>query len=203
MLFSPASNGFAFTEREIVIPGPHSGDLATVYARDGQILRRVGRRLRATDELEATVPGIHDTIWIRRDQGWLSVHKFFPIVVRYDPNFRKIGEYQIESPAPLQLLDELYRFDPSPERAAPNAVITDAKMFRNELYLMSGGRLHRVDPDTGRVKSIMTFSGRGPDFSATGVSEPVLYFFAFLDDGRLFVAHPAMLWNHDLWTTIY
>ena len=82
----------------------------------------------------------------------------------------------------------------------PFPIFSDAKIFEGDLFLMTKGHLHRVDLDTHKLKSITTFYGTGPDFAEVAAPNVTVYFFAFLEDGLLVVAHPAMLWNHDLWT---
>ena len=197
----PTSNVFAFSRDRLVIPThPIRGYLAAVKGFDGTLIQHVGELLSFPQKLMDRIPAMNDTLWLRHGQGWISIHKFFPLVVRYDEDFKPTHHFEIKSEAVDLLAKEVMEFEPKPGLALPRTVFSDAKLFRGDLYLMSLGRLHRVDLETGEVKSVVSFYGEGADFAKTTQPNVTLFFFAFLDDGQLFVAHPAMLWNHDFWT---
>ncbi len=63
-----------------------------------------------------------------------------------------------------------------------------------------GGRLYQVALPSGEVKSVTSFYGKGKDFADLPSATVNMFFFDISDSGKLIVAHPAMLWNHDLWT---
>ena len=110
---------------------------------------------------------------------------------------------QIESSIISGLFEDIREFSPTPHFNVPLPLFTDAKIHKGDLYLMSGGQLHRIDPESGKLKSVTAFYGTGPDFAQVTLPNVTVFFFAFLDDGRLFLAHPAMLWNHDLWSVAF
>ncbi len=200
--FTPTSNTFAVSDREIVIPaGPQSGHIAAVYDLDGKFQRHVGDLIPFDMELQHLVMGVNDTLWLFHDEHWYSVHKFFPIVTVYDRQFATVRQFPIESPQTNELLEDLHQFTPTAQNNTPSPIITDAKIHRGHLFLMSGGALHQVDIQSGQVASVTFFEGHGDDFAALDSPVVKLFYFCFLSDNRLVAAHPAMLWNHDLWLT--
>ncbi len=195
------SNVFAFSKTEVVVPAdPKTGHLASVLKHDGTKVRDVGDFIPYIEDLQRKIPGINDTLWLYDAGHWFSIHKFFPLVTRYDGAFNVVSQFQIESKTITEMFEGIQEFSPNPNFNVPLPLFTDAKIHEGDLYLMSKGRLHRIDLESGRVKSVTVFYGTGPDFAQVTLPNVTLFFFAFLDDGRLFLAHPAMLWNHDLWS---
>lgn len=195
------SNVFAFSQTEIVIPaGPKTGHLASVIKHDGSHARAVGELIPFSEDLQKRVPGINDTFWLYNQGYWYSIHKFFPLVTRYDDAFKVVSQFQIESKTITKLFEGIQEFSPNANFNVPPPLFSDAKIHQGDLYLMSKGRLQRIDLKSGEVKSVAVFYGTGPDFAQVTLPNVTVILFAFLDDGRLFLAHPAMLWNHDLWS---
>ncbi|MDJ0840565.1 MAG: hypothetical protein QNK37_28910 [Acidobacteriota bacterium] len=196
----PTANVFAFSKEHVVIPAaPNDGHLATVYTWDGGLGKHVGKLLPFTEELAPVVPGINDTFWLHTDGSWLAIHKYLAVVTRFDGSFNQVGQFQVESPMINPLVRNVLEFSPDEKHNAPGPVLTDAKIHNGDLYLMSAGYLHRIDLASGAVTSITGFYGTGPEFAEADPNHVTLYFFAFLDNGQLILAHPAMMWEHDLW----
>ncbi len=197
----PTSNAFAVSDRELVLPAsPKTGALATVYRFDGTPIENVGETFPFADELTHRIPGINDTFWLREGRSWYSIHKFVPIVTRYDENFQVTQQFQVHSRIIEEVLDKVYTFHPPRKGSIPIPSITDVKIHDDHIYLMVAGRLHKVDLTSGEVKSITSFYGTGPDFAEVTGSQVALFFFAFLKNGKLVLAHPTMMWHHELWT---
>ncbi len=198
--FAITSNVFACSEDRIVVPAdPSTKHLASLFAGDGALVKQVGALLPFTDELAERVPGINDSFWLHEDGAWYSIHKFMPVVTRYDSDFRLVTQFQIDTPETHQYLDSLYSLGPGPPIDAPLALINDAKIHGGDLYLMINGRLHDVDLGSGEVRSVTSFYGTGPDFADVDTPYVTLFSFAFVAEDQLVLAHPAMPWNHDLW----
>ena len=196
---SPSHNQFAHSATHVVVPADtrtaHS--LAAVYNHKGELLQHVGEPI--DFDLSPLIIGMNDTQWLTYKDGWISVHKFFPMVSVYDSSFSLVDQLQIDSPAYAELLDSTFKYEPkNGQHIMPQAIFTDAKIFRDDLFLMSNGQLHQVDLKTHKIKSITRFSGKGHDFKELSV-DPIPYYFAILDSGLAILAHPAMMWNHDLW----
>jgi hypothetical protein len=195
-----SSNLFAFSGDQIVIPNhPFTKGLATVYNAKGEIIREVGEPLPFFEELEQRIPGINDTLWDFDGKHWYSIHQFAPVVTVYTKDFQLKHQHQIESPVLTEAFVGMQEFHATENYNRPSPIINDAKMHNDKMYLMSQGCLHQIDPETGRVERLITFYGSGKDFAETTGSNVTLFFFAFLDNGRIVLGHPAMLWNHDLW----
>jgi len=198
----PTSNVFAGTEEVVVVPThPETGFLATAFAADGTMLRHVGRLPVETTAVRETIPGADDTFWLTDGHRWLAIHKFYPLVSLFDDQFELVGRFQPDSPIIAKSRDRVDGFAPSPERGLPMPVFTDAKLHDGALYLMSTGHLHRIDWHTGTVEAIYAFYGEGEDFVEVTAPFLTLFSFALLPGHRVVLGHPAMLWNHDLWTT--
>ncbi len=195
------ANVFAFSEDLVVVPAdPNTKHLAAVHRFDGTLVKHVGDHLPFTEDLARRVPGIHDTFWLYQNGSWFSIHKFLAVVTRYDADFKRVNQFQVESVSIRERLNHIQDFTSNDKFNVPGALITDVKIHHGDLYLMSGGYLHRVDLQDGTVKSITAFYGTGTEFEEVGPSNVTLFFFAFLDSDKLVLAHPAMLWDHDLWT---
>lgn len=196
----PTSNVFAFSETQVVIPAnARDQGLANVYSYNGDLLGTAGELLPFPEELTRNVIAMNDAFWLRNGGQWFSIHKFYPIVTTYDDNFQTINQYEIHTPYTSQRLDGIRNFQKTERVNVPNVVFTDAKFHKGDLYLMCMGRLHRIQTATGKVKSITAFYGTGPDFGEVAGKSIYINFFCFLDNGRLIIAHPQMMWNHDLW----
>ncbi len=196
----PTSNVFAASDRYVVTPAhPETGHLAAVYQTDGKLVKHVGELLPFDEATARRLPGINDTFWLRDGENWLSVHKFFPMATRYDGDFRQTAQFEIRTEEINQLSEKILDFAPNERFNTPNALITDAKIHKGRLFLMIAGRLHETDLADGAVRSITAFYGEGEDFAAVTNPYVTLFFFAFLDDDTLALAHPGMLWNHPLW----
>lgn len=194
------ANIFAFSDEYVVIPArAETKHLAAVYLHDGTLIQHIGEPI-AFPELSERIIGINNTHWLALKDGWLSVHKFFPLVTVYDTGFTLIDQFPVESAIITDMVDRTMSFDPGEQYTLPAPVFSDAKLFRGDLFLMCQGFLHQLDLKTHALESITRFFGEGDDFKEVQAPQLVFYFFAFLDSGQFVLGHPAMLWNHDLWT---
>lgn len=196
----PTSNVFAASGQAVVIPAhPSSGFLAKAYSTDGKHIRDVGELLPFEKKLTRLVPGMNDTFWLADRHSYYSIHKLFSHVNRYDQDFKVLNQFAPTTPTIAKLVEDVLDFMPNKHFNTPTPVFTDAKLHRGKLWLMSGGKLHRVNLKNGEVETIYTFYGAGPEFKHK--EHPVsLFSFAFFAKDQLVLAHPAMLWGHDLWT---
>jgi len=197
----PNGNRFAAAGERVVVPAhPDTGALAAVYRADGGLVRSAGELVPFTEDLVENAPGINDSFWLRYGDQWLSLHKFFPLAVFYDKDFNILRQTRLEHPIIDQGLAAIYDFQPNARMRTAPILFSDAEVFRGELYALCAGRLLQIDPARGKVKSVSAFYGEGPDFETVEQPFVWLHLFTFLDDGTLVLAHPAMMWNHDLWT---
>jgi len=194
------TNAFAFSDDRVLLPAPPNASyLGAALNFDGATVKRVGEVPPFATDILDNPERVNAVYWLRHEEAWWSVHKFMPIATRYGKDFRQTDLFQLASPIVDDMFDRVAAFEPTPHRASPTPVFTDTKIFRNRLYVMSGGRLHQIDMATGKTMAIASFYGTGPDFAQVTLPQVTLFSFAFLDDGSLVLAHPAMLWNHDLW----
>ena len=196
----PTANDFAFSEWEVVLPAAApQGYAGVVYDYKGEILRYLEREIPFDSSLPKTIRGLSDTFWLFDDDRWYCLHKYLPWVVVYDRNFEVVSRYRLRSPVLDEGFGQVLHFAPDEKMGVPKALITDAEFHRNGLFVMSGGELHQFDPKNGRLVSVTAFYGEGPDFKSVTTPNLTLFFFTILESGEIVLAHPGMLWNHDLW----
>lgn len=196
----PTSNVFAASRETVVLPAhPSSGFLAKAYAHDGKHIKNVGDLLPFEKKLTRLVPGINDTFWLADGRFYYSIHKFFSHVFQYDHDFEVVNQFTPTTPAIAKLVEDVVNFMPNERFSTPTPVFTDAKLHRGKLWLMGGGKLHRLNLKNGEMEAIFSFYGKGPEFG-DGNHPVSLFSFAFFGKNKLVLAHPAMLWDHDLWT---
>ena len=199
---TPAANSFAFSDGLVVIPTNEKKEhLAAIYTHEGDLVDHIGEPMDFNQMVHPKILGMNDTHWLRHGEGWISVHKFFPLINFYDANFGVVDQVQLETAWISRQLDLIMESDPGERYGMPTPVFSDVKVFRGDLYLISQGILHQVDLKTRQLKSVTTFSSTEPEFEGLDVPHLNLYFFAFLNNGTFILGHPALLWNHDLWTT--
>ncbi|MDJ0841727.1 MAG: hypothetical protein QNK37_34810 [Acidobacteriota bacterium] len=197
----PAGNAFAGNSEVVLVPAhPDTGFLAAAFHRDGTLLRHVGERPAATRALAETLPGIDDTFWLHDGTSWFAVHKYYPMVTVFNDQFEPILRFDVDSPVTRRLLERIEHFQPDAQNNLPMPVFTDVKHRNGKLYLMSWGRLHQLDAATGKLQAVYVFYGRGPEFAQVTAPFVTLFNFTLLNDRKLVLGHPAMPWDHDLWT---
>ena len=195
----PAVNLFAVSDQFIITPnGGPTGTLADVRLHDGTLVEEIGHAV--PFQLSERILGMNDTHWLAHGKQWVSIHKFFPLITVYDEGFQIVDQIEIKSPVIDPLVDSIFQYEAGDQYVVSFPVFSDAKIFRGDLFLMTKGYLHQVDLKSHQLKSITGFYGEGEDFKGVQNPEVTLYSFAFLDNGFFVTAHPAMLWNHDLWT---
>jgi hypothetical protein len=64
---------------------------------------------------------------------------------------------------------------------------------------MVAGKLNRVDLKKREITRVYAFYGEGEGFKDVTADHVTLYHCAFLNDGTLFLVHPAMMWGGDVW----
>jgi len=192
------SQVFAVGDGTLVMPAPAGSEhLADVLDHEGTHLRVIDPQVPETTG--AQIPNGNHTLW-HYDRGhWYALFAYSTEVRVYDTRFGWVNAYQIETPVTRARRDAIG--DPKGLRGQIfEPVFTDFEIHDGNLLAMSGGTLHRVDAATGRVLEMVRFQGSGPGFRETTQGWVHLPFFTVLSDGRLVLGHPAMLWNHDLWT---
>ena len=191
------SNVFAVSETSIAVASPFgTNHLAVVYAKSGQSHHPVGTRLIEEKDLLEDNPFANDTMWLFDGHRWYALFKFYPVIAIFDKAFEKQTFYNLDHP----WIAKAFAFvsdDHGPDIILP--LFSDFKMFRNQLFLMCRDGLLQMDPKDMTVLSVTRFLGEGPDFESIAGKPLTLPYFSFLEDGTLVLAHPMLLWNHDLW----
>lgn len=192
------SNIYAFSKDHVVVPALDPKHLAIAYQREGKKRQPVGEPLDMGGDLKNKIE-LNATLWCYQDGLWYAVHKLFPMVTVFDRKFQMVNQFQIRHKVTDAYISYLTDFQPNENFSKALPLVTDVKWFRDSLFLMVQGKLFQVDPKTGTVASITFFYGKGEDFGPADGHKVTLPFFTFSNDGVLFAAHPALLWNHDFW----
>jgi len=199
---SPAVNNFTFTDTALLIPNaPDAKGLADRYDHQGRHLGQVGEMIRFPKDLTDKVGSMNDSQWVRDDKYIYCLRTFQPLITTYTLDLKKVSETEIKSRVAQAVWRQVQEFVPEPGRPGiPFPVLTDAQAFQGKLYAMIGGAIHEIDPRSGEVANLAFFYGEGPDFASVETPTVSLMAFRILDNGKVILAHPALLWNHDLWT---
>ena len=198
-LFGTTSNTFGVSQKHLVVPSPfRTSFLAEIFSKTGESLGPLGEPLETNPEILKRNPVVNDTLWQHHGNSWLALFKFFPVLAVFDRNFQPVTQIGLNDPwidtGFKKLISEGFDSSIPP-------LFSDFKIFENRIYLMCRGKLLQLDAKTGETLSRTTFFGEGLDFGKVA-GEPLSFpFFTFLADGSLVLAHPMLLWNHDLWTT--
>ena len=198
MVHMAPANSFASDGVHIVLTAPQkSGALGVVYDLTGKRLQEIGETLDLGPELSEAVASINETLWFFQGETFYAVHKFFPMVSMFNRDLKLKGQIQYSSDTVTTRLNAIHQFQSSKWMAVPNPLITDATFHNGKLYLMCNGVLHCIDAKTGEATAETVFvAGEGLSIKPGSVMN--LHYLAFF--GRfVYLAHPAMLWGHDLW----
>ncbi len=197
------ANRFGFDGARVILPAPRqTGWAAQVYDGDGRLLEGFGEPPSFEDALIRANPAVGASFWTWDGALWHCLFKFKPILRQYDADLNLVAELELASDEIAECEAGLSRLTPQ-QRARKHAIpphFTDFKIFRGRLYAMCRGALLQIDADTGKTLQSWRFFGNGPDFEHMPPGQRLtLPLFAFLPDGKLILAHPALMWNHDLW----
>lgn len=194
------SNAFAATPEAIVFPAsPRTGHLAKVLTKGGEdkFLGELYFDRRDIDLLRK-VPGMNDTNWVFDGQHYYCAFRFFPLVLKFNGDFKQIGAYPIDLPYVQDVFSRwVTDWEPGAKIKSPQPVFYDLKTKFGDVFLMTQMALVRMDGGTGDVSNLYRFQGKGPDFALPGEYLNLRHF-TILDDGTLILAG-IFKWNHDLW----
>ena len=195
----PGATLIAASEEELVLPIRGENDvLARVFDLKGALKQEIGSPLIFDNGTSTFIPGINDTVWLQHGDSWYSIHRFVPVITRYDRDFEITGMVRFRNRTTEQMERWLEEFVPSDKFSTPPPMITDAQFHRDSLYVLCGKELLKLDEETGVIQASYGFQGEGPDFGPASGQQLMLFSFAILGN-RVFLAHPALLWNHDMW----
>lgn len=192
--FAPVNsrNLIAANDEFVVVPAAgHTGNLASVYSVDGKVLDLGELNVSPSEELFARIPGINDTSWKYHDGRWYCLFDFFPAFLEYSADFTEERWVSIEDLALTGKHRDIVDWRPRENFNLPLPIFYDFEIKDDSLYVLSeGGRLTKISVTDGRTQATFMFK--------IGDSTKSFQSFAFWDD-RIVLAHPAMLWGHDLW----
>ena len=202
-LISSTSQALAFSNEHIIFPSyPNKQVLALAYDYGGDVVKEFPVVFKDKSIL-AKNPSINDTLWARDEQRWYCLFKYQPFLITYDHALNELNRFPLDGPE-IQVISEAFyqherkkKFDISP------LFFSDIKVFGGKVFLMTEQTLYQIDPETGKTLRRMVFVGSGPDFEQVDKVDPRLNFcyFSFWNDGTIILGHPAMMWDHNLWTT--
>jgi len=196
------SNVFAASPKHIVHPAyPRSGSLAHVYTHDGAMIKSIGQPLINQEKdlpFLRKVPEINDTNWVFDGRRWHGLIVRYPVIYSFDNQFNALGAIDLNTPRINDLRDEILNFEPNEKFNKAIPLFSDFKARDGKLYAMCRGFLHEIDADSGTLRHIYTFMGKGEDFAGTS-NQLNIHFFTILDNGDLILANAVPAWNHDLW----
>lgn len=197
------SNAFGFNGRQIVLSARSDMKaLAVVLDEQGNFHHSFGQKESFPQAVETLKPAINACFWAWDGSHWYGLHKFKPLVKKYDPQFKLVKSFPILGQEIADKEDALY--NPAPEQSIGRFAImphfSDFKIFKDSLYIMCGKALYQVDKALTQVTNMFYFKGTGPEFShlnpATRLTLP---FFTILPDATLVLGQPNLMWKHDLW----
>lgn len=198
------TNAFAFSGNRLVLPAlPKTGKLAMVLHRNGDRIQDVGEPQAFPPDLIWPQQSLNATFWVKEGSYWYALFKYQPRILKFNERFRLVaefplsgdeineGEARLHDPSAQDL--EYFSYSPPPH-------FSDFKAFRGKLYAMCSGVLLEIDANTGQALQRYYFFGKTQDFGHLPEAQRItLPIFTILDDGSLVLAHPGLLWNHDLW----
>lgn len=193
------SNAFAFSPEYVVMPTNEEGYLGKALGFKSQKNKNFGETLdfpldKAFEEERQA------TLWTRYKDFWIAAHKFFPVVTVFDKHFNMVNQYQLDHPRTNTYQNYIATFEPGLNFSRPQPVFTDMKIYKDHLFLMISGQLFQVEPMTGAILSTTRFVAKGEAFGEIQGMELFIPFFCFSPTGKLFLGHPALLWEHDFWS---
>ncbi len=196
-----------FDAEHVIIPiHPATGHLAAVYNYGGQRVRYLGEILPIDAELIAKNRAINDTHWARDERYWYCLFKFWPKLLVFDRQFRKVAETDLTGPE-IDICNGIFFGDIETSYTGPPRVyFRDFKVHGESLYFFCRDALYQVDKRNlktlrryklfARLEEDPTWNGR-PQHGE---------FFTLLDakeKGRgptLVMGWAHLPWEHDLWT---
>ena len=194
------ANGFGFDGRHIVLPArPESDRLAVAHDETGKVHARFGTVRPFPEDVSLGVEGIQATFWAWDGQHWYGLMKFRPVVLKFDRRFRLVKRLMLGGEEIDRLEEQLY-FGHRDARFQQQPHFTDFKVFQGRIFVMCLNALYEIDGNLGQVLRVYRFTGKGQAFADVPPGQWLtLPFFAVLNDGTLVLAHPALMWHHDLW----
>lgn len=193
------SNSFAFSPDYVVMPTNEDGFLGKRINFKTQQTKNFGQALELPIDKAFEEEGLA-TLWTRNKDYWFAAHKFFPMITVFDKHFNMVTQYQLNHPRTNAYQNYIASFEPDPQFSRPQPVITDINLYKDHLYLMIGGQLFQTEPMTGSVLSTTRFVAQGKTFEEIQGTELYIPFFSFSPTGKVYLAHPALLWGHDFWS---
>ena len=202
--FYPIANGmgFGFDGRQLVLPSQQNGKLAVVLDASGKVQKRAGEAVAFAEDLKWDTSYFNATFWVKQGGFWYCLFKFARVLRIYDNAFKLVKEVELTSDEIFQSDSELY--EPESEHRkkvrVPIPHFSDFKVKGKFAYALCRGALLVIDLENGEVAHRYHFHGKGADFSGVPQGQRLnMMEVAVLDDGHAVLAHPALLWNHDLW----
>jgi len=195
---------FAFDGTRLVLPAlPETGKANVV------VTPATGEVVLMDERPEMRVPnprwGMAADLWSFDGERYYSLGKFRPVLRVYDARLELIAEHALMSPEIAEAERRLY--EPTEEESRRLRVtpphFTDLEARDGKVFALGAGTLLEIEGSSGQVRHRYQFHGKGEDFAGVDPARP-LYFqsFALLDDNTVILAHPGLMWNHDLWSAV-
>jgi len=184
-------NTFDIANGQVVLPfgeTPKPGQIGSVYDLEGNFLKVVEDPGFDASLLKLSYLA-QKTMWQHHDGIWHCAYMYLPRIAIYDSNFQFIGAVEFETPIIRDYLsDRLY--NPKLEKKRKNIPLFHKfQVYEGEAYLAAEKALHRVDPTSGEMKSLIQFKPTGSDaYENTDNPTPRMYamqFFHIFNDRRI------------------
>lgn len=192
-----------FSGNRIVLPAlPKTRQLAIVHDSDGLVLQKIASPLSFHEHLDWPTEELQTTLWVKEGPFWYAVFKYRLVILKYDDQFQLLRQFDVVGDEVNECEARLYsprKEDRQKFQQLPPH-FTDVRVIGKHIYLMCRGALYQIDSHSGETMNKYFFFGTGEDFAQIPPGMRLtLPSFVILNDGTLILAHPAMLWNHDLW----
>jgi len=191
-------NTFEVANNRIVLPfgeAPKRGQIGSVYDLEGRFLQAV-----EDPEFDGSVldlsPWAQKTMWQYHDGLWFCAYMYLPRLAIFDEDFRYQGAVTFDSPVIQEHLSE-HLYNPRRERRRKNlGLFLQFQIFEGDAFLSAQRALHRIDPTTGEVRSLIEFKPTGPE-AYEDLDDPTprryaMPFFVILEDRRIVVGNSRL-----------
>lgn len=181
---SSTARTFAVHNDQILLGGPSKKGIkqvATLFSKDGEILKSVQDPTLTEDELNGFYKG-KNTLWTFVDNHWYGVYEYIPKLLKYDEDLNFIAAYNLDSP-PIRAVLEIQK-----DRDRPLATFWDFAVHNDKILLATQRGLHVFDRDSLKCRAIYLFKTKG-DPDTDEFPQYVMHTFAMLDDGRIILGN--------------
>jgi len=164
-IYGYSTNKFAIAESIVLLAAhPKTRHLGIAYDYAGEVVAGVGQIFPINQDALLENPALNDVLWVKGTSYWFAIFEYFPLIQIFNQQFELVSEFHFDAQSITEYSETYQDWKPRKGWRIPPELNTDAKWYKDHLWIMCHGALLKINPEKKATEKAWHFFGKGNVF---------------------------------------